>query len=58
MISRRSDLLKYESMQHILDSHFKNHKELVGKVAEMEGRIEQLENIMGGGDTLKSKLGR
>ena len=46
-IGQRSDLLKYESVQSILEGLGKNQKELKGRVQEVEERVKQLEDIMG-----------
>ena len=58
MISKRSDLLKYESIQNIFESLAKGHKELSAKVNHIEERVEQLENIMGCGEALRNRLSR
>jgi len=39
MISKRSDLLKYESIQNIFESLAKGHRELSAKVNHIEERI-------------------
>lgn len=46
-IGQRSDLLKYDSIQNIFDGLAKNHKELRGKLQEVEQRVKQLEDVMG-----------
>lgn len=42
VIGKRSDLLKYESIQNIFESLAKNHKELQTKVTQIEERVQQL----------------
>ncbi len=56
VIGRRSDLLKYESLQNIVDAMGRNHRELEGKVAVIEERVTALENVMGTNSLLRSKL--
>jgi hypothetical protein len=46
-IRKRSDKLKYEGCQQMLQNMWKSQKEVRGRVDEIEERVTRLEYIMG-----------